>query len=123
MSDKELKSIASLPRLKILAVHKDRYGDFGNSLFSSGLVGLTELDLTKSDYIDEDIWRHLKRLGQLRKLNLKRTKINEADLRGISNFTELTELNISQNDITDSGLLKHVMNFSEGMQLCQLVTV
>ena len=116
VSDKELKNIASLPRLKILGlevVHEDEYGDYAGSLFSSGLVGLTELDLSGSDYIDEEIFGHLKRLGQLRKLNLKFTRITDADLGHISNLTELTELDISQNiyNITDSGL-KHVMNLT-----------
>ena len=116
VSDKELNNIASLPRLKILGlqvVHKDRYGDFGCSLFSSGLEGLTELDLSGSDYIDQDIWRHLKRLGQLRKLNLEYTNITDADLGHISNLTELTELDISCNcHITDSGL-QYIKNLTK----------
>ena len=39
-------------------------------------------------------------------------KNNDADLGRISNLTELTELDISQNDITDSGL-KHITNLTK----------
>ena len=117
LSDKEWKNVASLPRLKILRLevvhdHEYHYGEFGHTLFSSGLVRLTELDFSGSDYIDEDILGYLKRLRQLRKLNLKSTGITDTDLVHISNLRELIELDISHNDITDSGL-KNLMNLAK----------
>jgi len=101
VSEKERWNIASLPQLRILRLGGSVIGA-GGFAFLSGLIGLEELNLYGT--LDIDL-QYLKRLGQLRKLKLKRTRITDADLGHITNLTELIELDISKNvNKTDSGL-------------------
>jgi hypothetical protein len=55
---------------------------------------------------------HLEGLGNLRRLDLVRTRLKDAGLQTIGRFKKLASLNLDYTDVTDKGL-RHLQGLSE----------
>jgi hypothetical protein len=114
VTDTDLRKLARYPELTHLDLSLTHITDQGMQEIKK-LTGISELNLCFAEYVTDEGLGAIKGWKQLRRLNLRGTKISDTTLEHLSGITTLESLNVSSAMVTDVGLerLSKLTNLKE----------
>src|SRR5262249_25983667 len=102
-SDVELIDLASLPHLERLDLLHTRITDEG-MLNLKPAVNIRELNLYYAELVTDQGMSAIKNWKQLKRLNLRGTRVANGTLEIVSRLTQLEALDIANSQVTDNGM-------------------
>jgi Leucine-rich repeat (LRR) protein len=102
VSDVDLINLSSLPHLERLDLSHTRITDEGLLLLKTA-PAIRDLNLCYAEQITDQGMAAIKDWKQLKRLNLRGTRISDGTLKIVSHLTQLEALDIANTPITDNG--------------------
>lgn len=108
VGDTDLRRLNELPALALLDLSLTHITDQGMSEIRN-LPGITDLNLSYTEYITDEGIAAVKDWKKLRKLNVHGTKVGDTGLEHISGIIAMESLNVGSTLMTDVGLERLTM--------------
>ena len=103
LTDEDIQQLYSFKKIKSLILGENKIGDLGVTTITNTLTNVSKLQLNANSFKAEAL-TNIGNLKYLKVLDIRNNNLGDNCLKHIAKVASLTELSISKNAITDSGI-------------------